>query len=280
MLLNLKTIHTPATLEEAIALVRQPGTFPLYGGAALQRSARADVQAAVDLRQLGLDFVRDSEDSVRLGAMLTLEQVRAACAERGAEFPKLAAIAALLKEEMPETQRNTFTLGDLLVERNPQSPTLTGLLALGAIVTRLDLDMRFTMGAWLGLQQDAARYLLGRVRLTRGTPHCAVAYEKVARTPADLPIVGAVAYVTPGQGGKFPFVALALCGVAAHPVAQPNVAQVLAETGDIERALENLVLNPPSDHWGSAEYRTEMARVLSRRALARALEQARAGGAS
>lgn len=275
MQLNLKTIHKPTTLDEAVELLQTPGTFPLYGGAALQRNPRKDVEAVIDLRALDLAYVRDSENSLRLGTMLTLEQVREVCAERGAEHPKLGAIATMLKEEMPETLRNTFTLGDLLVERNPQSPTLTLLLALGAVLKRIDVQMHFTMAAWLGMGTDVARYLIGQVRITRGPQRAAVAYEKVSRTPADLPIVGAVAYVAPGDATHPSFNALALCGVAPTPVPQPNVAQVLAETGDLERALDNLVLDPPGDHWGSADYRAEMARTLSRRALQRALEATR-----
>lgn len=274
--LNLKTIHKPATLDEARELLKDPGAYPLYGGAALQLRPRAEVTAAVDLSQLDLAFVRDSDTSVRFGTMLTLEQVRAACAERGTEYPKLGAVATMLTEDMPETQRNTFTLGDLLVERNPQSPTLTLLLALGAVVTRIDLDMRFTMAAWVGLSADVARFLIGRLRITRGPGNARVAYEKVSRTPADLPVVGAVAYHAPAADSHPSFTSLALCGVAPVPIPQPNVSQALAETGDIEHALDNLILDPPDDHWGSAEYRTEMARVVSRRALLRALGEAEA----
>ena len=274
MLLNLKTIHTPATLDEAAALVQQPGTYPLYGGAALQRNPRPEVKAAVDLSRLGLDYVRDSENSLRLGSMLTLEQVRQACLERAAQHPRIGGIAAMLKEEMPETLRHTFTLGDLLMERDPQSPTLTLFLALGAILKRIDVDLHFTMSAWLAAEQDVARYLIAHVRITRGPQRAAVAYEKVARTPADAPIVGAVACAEAVGDSGLCRTALALCGVAPTPIPQPEVARVLDETGNLDAALDYLELDPPDDHWGSREYRAEMARVVARRALARALEEA------
>lgn len=272
MQLNLKTIHKPDTLEQAAELLKTPGVYPLYGGAALQRNPRPEVETAVDLGKLELAYVRDSENSLRLGTMLTLEQVREACQERAADHPKIGAIATMLKEEMPETQRHTFTLGDLLMERNPQSPTLTLLLALGGVLKRLDVDMHFTLPAWLEMSGDVARHLIGQIRITRGPGNASVAYEKVARTPADLPIVGAVAYAAPGDEELPRYLSLAVCGANAHPTPQPNVTQVLAETGDLERALDNLVLDPPDDHWGSAAYRAEMARTLSRRVLERVLE--------
>ncbi len=274
MLLNVKTIHKPKSQDEAIQLLQQAGTYPLYGGgAALQRNPPADLEALVDVSQLGLDSIYEDKNGLRLGTLLTLERMRELCEER-AEYPKFRALAALLKEDMPETLRNAFTLGDLLTERNPQSMTLTLLVALGTVLTRLDLKMRLTVGAWLSLQQDVAHFLLESVRITHGPKDGVVAYEKVSRTPADAPIVGAVAYVSPCDHGPSCFISLALCGVAPMPIAQPNVAQALAETGNMETALDNLVLDPPDDHWGSREYRAEMARVLSRRVLQNALEQA------
>lgn len=273
MLLNLKTIHKPGTLDEAAALLQHTGTYPLYSGAALQRNPRPQVEAAVDLARLGLDYVLDSENSLRLGTMLTLEQVRLACLERAADHPRLGGIAAMLREDMPETLRHTFTLGDLLAERDPQSATLALLLALGAVLKRLDVEMHFSMAAWLALDGDPARFLIGQVRVTRGSQRAAVAYEKVARTPADAPIVAAVAYAEAVGRGDLCRTALALIGIARGPVPQPEVARTLDETGDLDAALENLMLDPVGDHWGSREYRIEMARVTARRALTRAVEQ-------
>jgi CO/xanthine dehydrogenase FAD-binding subunit len=274
MLFNLKTTYKPATVEEAAALLHQPGTYPLYGGAALQRHPRpAEIEAAVDLGQLDLDYVRDSENSLRLGTMITLEQMRLACLERGDQHPKLAGIAAVLREDLPETLRHTLRLGDLLMERDPQSLTITTLLALGAVLKRSDVDMHFTMAAWLGASEVSRRYLIGQVRLLCGPKRSAFAVEKVARTPADAPIVAAAAYIEADSAGKLYYSSLALCGVAATPIPQPDVTRVLDESGDLTAALGKLRLDPTGDHWGSREYRIEMARVVARRALTRALEQ-------
>jgi len=271
MLLNLKDIFRPKTVEEAAALLTRPGTYPLYGGAALQKRADPNVSAAIDLSQVGLDYVRDSDTSLRLGSMLTLEQVRQACAERGAAHPKLAGIAAALADEMPETLRNTYTLGDLLIERNPNSLTMTLLLALGAILKRVDVDLHFTAAAWIGMSADVSRYLLAHLRVTRGPQRAIVTFEKVARTPADAPIVAAVVYSALDNDGRTHFTALALCGANPIPTRQPEVIRVLAETGDMDKALDSLELDPPDDGLGSRDYRTEMARVLSKRALTRAI---------
>lgn len=275
MLLNLKTIHKPANLDEALALLKQPGTYPLYGGVTLQRRVSPDVLSVVDLCNLDLNYVRESENSVRLGSMLTIEQARQACIERG-RHRRMAAIADVLADEMPETLRNTMCIGDLLIERNPQSLAMTLFLALGGILKRTDVDMHITMAAWLMADLSALRYLISQVRFSRGSAKAAVAYEKVARTPADAPIVAAVACVEPGQEGLVPrYTTLALCGVAQTPIPQPEVTRVLDETGDVDKALEYLKLDPPDDYLGSREYRTEMAKVLSRRVLLEAIERSK-----
>lgn len=272
MLLNLTTIHKPTTLGETLLYLRESGAFPLYGGAALQRAARSDVNAVIDLSELRLDYVRDSENSLRLGTMLSLEQVRQACLQR-AESPKLAALAETLAADFPETLRHTLTLGDLLVERCPQSLTLTLLLALGGVLKRLDVEMHFTVAAWLAMTGDVARYLIAQIRIPRQPIEAGIAWEKVARTPADAPIVAAVACVEPRDGGTHS--RLAICGASPAPVPQPQAARIFDTTGDLDAALDALALDPVGDHWGSAEYRAAMARITARRALERAAAQMR-----
>jgi len=274
MLINLKTVHKPAALAEAVRLLAAPGVYPLYGGVALQRRSSPAVEEAVNLAQLGLDTAQDGDNALVLGTMLTLEEARKACLARAEARPEARALAALLAAEQPETLRNTMTLGDLLVERDPGSLVLTLLLALGAVIERADVAVLLTMSSFLSVDEDVARYLLTGLRVPYGPAGGAIAWEKVARTPADAPIVGAVARVQAGENGER-FSAVALCGVAPVPVGQPEVARTYDETGDIEAALGQLALDPPDDHWGSREYRAEMARVTARRALLRAASDAR-----
>jgi CO/xanthine dehydrogenase FAD-binding subunit len=274
MLINLKTVHKPASLADAVTLLAAPGVYPLYGGVALQRRSSPAVEAAVSLDQLGLNMAQDGDNALVLGTMLTLEAARHTCLARADARPEARALAALLAAEQPETLRNTMTLGDLLVERDPQSLVLTLLLALGAVIERADVQVLLTMSSFLGMEEDVARYLLTGLRVPYGAPGAAIAWEKVARTPADAPIVGAVARVQVGEnGGRFS--ALALCGVAPVPVGQPEVVRAYDESGDVDAALAYLELDPPDDHWGSREYRAEMARVTARRALLRAANDAR-----
>ncbi|NLE52547.1 MAG: hypothetical protein GX613_14195 [Chloroflexi bacterium] len=275
MLLNLKTIHEPQTLDEALQRLAEPGVYPLYGGVALQRSSNQAVEAVIKLDRLGLDRVEESDDALTFGSMLSLEQVRTACLEYADNATTLRALAETIRADQPETLRHTMALGDLLVERDPQSLTLALLLALGATIRRVDKAMHLTVSSWLSAEEDLARCLIADISVPFGAAQAGVGIEKVARTPADAPIVAAVAYIELSEDDRPAYSALALVGVAERAIRQKEAERALEETGDVEQALSALAVDPPSDHWGSAEYRAEMARVTARRALMAAMAQAR-----
>src|SRR5690606_15660878 len=96
MLINLKTVHKPTALAEAVRLLAAPGVYPLYGGVALQRRSSPAVEEAVNLARLGLDTAQDGDNALVLGTMLTLEEARKACLARAEAHPEARALAALL----------------------------------------------------------------------------------------------------------------------------------------------------------------------------------------
>ena len=75
------------------------------------------------------------------------------------------------------------------------------------------------------------------------------ARARVARTPADSPIVAVLARL--GDDGK---VRLALCGADNAPV--------LVDPDNVKAAI-----NPPTDFRGSREYRRQMAATLAKRVI-------------
>ena len=87
-----------------------------------------------------------------------------------------------------------------------------------------------------------------------------------ARTPADIPIVGAVARVPAADGTT----RLALTGVAATPVL------VAGRDRDPDESAAGL--DPPADFRGSSSYRRHLAQTLSARARTKAKAEAAAQG--
>jgi len=106
---------------------------------------------------------------------------------------------------------------------------------------------------------------------------------RVSRTPADEPIVAAIAGVQL-DGEVVKDARIALTGVWPEAVGLADAAARLvggrlddARLGSVAAAVQREV-SPPSDYLGSAEYRRAMAGVTTRRALQRCCEQV--GGAT
>lgn len=267
MLANVENIYVPHTIDEAIHVLQEPHVRPLYGGVALHRESSLDVRAVVDLSQLGLDQHRAFDKGFALGSMMTLEAALAACESMQRRYPNARFLAEIIREEAPVNLRNTMTLGDLLVERRPNSILLTAFVLLDAQVDANGWP-RF-IHDWLSAPDvEVKSALITEIALEHGAENARYAFEKVARTPKDAPIVGAMAYVARDSDGIVNDARLAMCGVAEFPIPLSSVdEELIATNGNIEQALQRLQVNPTGDHWGSAEYRAAMAMVLARRVL-------------
>ncbi len=238
----IQAYHRPRTLAEALDLLARPGlnTAVMAGGTYLTAHAEG-VDEVVDLQALDLRGVAREGDWLTLGAMTSIQAVADA-----AGAPELLREMAL--REGPSTFRNQGTVGGAIVCANPESEFLAALLALEAEVTIVTLagDRTLPLADFLA---DGRGSLGGGILTWVALATSGVtASERVARTPADQPIVAAVGRKTP-QGR----VLLALCGVAVTPV--------------LVAPAEVASLNPPADFRGSSEYRREMAVLLAGRVL-------------
>ncbi|MHB8627356.1 MAG: FAD binding domain-containing protein [Aggregatilineales bacterium] len=239
MLINLRTTHRPASLSEALALLARHGARPLYGGG-LVRENSSEVSEAVDLSTTGLARIDTGDGTLTIGGAATLEAIRAACADlSGAVVESLAEVC---RNEMPLTLRNALALGDVLTEARPTSLLRTWLTALGS---RAQLITR-------PIGSDGTHRLIESLRVKLDVPaeRAGWGWAKVSRTPADAPIVVAIAWLE----------------------------------GDSERiAVGGLLLQPTlytpgmpaqyDDYLGSVEYRTAIAPILVRRARDQAIQR-------
>lgn len=279
MLPNLRTYYRPATLEEAIQLVRPPGVVPLGGGTHLVPSGDLEVEAVVDLNDLGLTYIRRKEEGISIGATTTLQQLL----ESGALAEQTGSIVGeVLRLTASRNLRGQATIGGTVAAGGAENPLLVLLLALDTRVTLwAPQEQQMSLDAFLGQREAILRQgaIITELLIPRPTASCGVGFAHVGRTPRDRPIVCAAASLIPDDNHWE--VLLALGGVAERPIRTPWVEEFLRgrplTPEDVQEAARRVPapLNPPDDFRGSREYRRAMAGILAHRALNQALRSLR-----
>lgn len=240
--------HRPKTLEEALDLLARPGVRPLGGGSVLSRQREADFEV-VDLQALGLNRLHKAGEKLTIGATVTLQALLESSAA-----PE--ALKTALRLEAPLNLRNTGTVAGALVACDGRSPFAAVMLALEAKVTVVSHQSSVvSLGDLLPLREEALR---GKLITQIDIPlNVKLAFEYVARTPADKPIVcAALAQWTSGR------TRLVIGGWGSSPA----VAMDGRDATGLEPAARNAA-HDAADEFASAEYRREMAVVLAKRCL-------------
>ena len=118
---NVAEYHRPRHLEEALALLARTDipTVPIGGGSQLVGSGRRDVQAVVDLRDLGLSYVRREDGVLRVGATTTLQALIDSPESAQAWNGELARIAGLTAAR---NLREQGTIAGTLVSAESNNP--------------------------------------------------------------------------------------------------------------------------------------------------------------
>ena len=266
--------HRPTTLDQAMKLIvrTDPRTYPLGGGTVLNRPS-PERFAVVDLQALGLNKIHKSGNNPSTG----FRQAQPASSGQRLEIGATTTLQALL--ESPHTSpalqiaiklettfnlRQMATVAGTLVACDGRSTFATAMLVLDAKCSVISDQL------WLRNRQPLSVIGLGdllplRTELLRGKVitkiviplNVKLAFETVARTPADKPIVCAAVAQWPSGRTR-----LALGGWGRSPV----LAMDGSESGGVEEAAKN-AFHEAGDEWASAEYRSEVAAVLAKRCL-------------
>ncbi len=267
-MLNLREIHKPLTIEDALKLLQQPNTVALAGGTQLLADKRRDVRAVVDLSALALAYIRERDGAVAIGATTTLAAL--------AESPILRAlangvVAQAAHRSASSILRNQATVAGTLIAE-PTGILAVAFLALDASVKIVGNETRtVTAEKFLReMKELTEKAIVTEIVVPMANPRASL--QTVSRTPSDKPIVSVVA-AAHIKNGIARAVRIALGGVGetalrAHAVERALEGQTLDEARVADAAkLAREGLSPRSDFRGSAEYRTEMTMVLTRRAL-------------
>jgi len=244
--------HRPTSISDALILLarKQPLTFPLGGGTVLNRGVDGQI-AVVDLQALGLGKISKKGNLLQIGATVTLQGLM--------EIEGLPGnIYKAIEKEATYNLRQMATIAGTLVTASGRSLLATTLLAMDASIELHELDVKscqMKLGDWLPIRRETTP---GKLITMVSIPlNIHFAYEYISRSPADLPIV-CVAIVQWDSGRT----RLALGGWGTIPV----LAMDGPDSAGIEFAGKN-AYSIAGDEWASAEYRQEMAGILSRRCM-------------
>ncbi|MGC8838469.1 MAG: FAD binding domain-containing protein [Anaerolineae bacterium] len=267
----------PQSLEEALTLLARPEvrTVPLAGGTALLPHPTPEVEAVVDLQDLPLADIRveDPHGGLALGAMVRLQTLVEEAAVRAFAGGLIAQGA---RESAPLLTRNAATVGGCVATADPLDLLLLALLALRARVRYCAPEPReHPLDQFLEERENllGRGVLIAEILVARPGERTGTSLLKVARTPADRPILAGAVCLSLDASGACQSVSVAMGGLGPVPVRLRGIEALLAgaplSEGAIAEAVRRLRWpeDAPGDVRTSGAYRLEVAPVLLRRLL-------------
>jgi CO/xanthine dehydrogenase FAD-binding subunit len=280
----------PKTLREVFSLLKgHKGTARVIAGGTdlLPKMKRREVvpKYLIDLRGIrDLNFIKyDREKGLRIGAATTLSEIIDFSAV-SKNYPVLAEAIS----QMASTQvRNVATIGGNLCNAVPSADTAPPLIALGGQlrlvgptkVRRVPVEEFFKGPDKTALGPGE---LVAEVQIPATFSNGSGAYLKhTLRAKMDLAIVGVATHLAFDSKKQIcKDVKIVLGAVAPVPMRAERAEKVLRgkaiNDGLIEDAarIASEESRPIDDIRSSAEYRREMVRILTKKALKRSLERA------
>lgn len=245
------------SLEEAYQL-NQPKQNRIVGGMLWMKMGKGNVGTAIDLCQLGLDTIEESEEAFSIGAMVTLRQLET---HGGLNAYTQGAVRNAVKDIVGVQFRNMATVGGSIWGRFGFSDVLTVFLAM-------DTYVELFHGGILPLEQFAAmkqdKDILVRI-IVKKTPGRYV-YTAMRNQHTDFPVIACAVSQVNGE-------------YRAVIGARPGRARIIRDEQDLlaEEIAENTAKSfadfvaekapTDSNSRGSAAYRTHLVRVLTARAV-------------
>jgi len=271
----------PASVDEAVELKARHGAGAMYwaGGTDLMldwNRRLVEPDRCIDLTHVPeLDHIVVGKHVARIGAMASLADL-----ERAREHPLVAFLGDVAEVMCTPQTRTLATVGGNLCHASPSADLAAPLLVLDAVARvrgargerTVPLEELFAGVKRTSLEPDE---LLLEVSFPLDTGRRA-AFARVARTVVDIALVIAAASLTVDDGGRIRQARVALGSVATIPFRARDAEELLVGAnalalseelvGDAARRAADAA-SPIDDVRAGAAYRTEISRVLVRRAL-------------
>lgn len=278
---------SPTSLDEAIALLREHGDDAkiLAGGQSLIPAMRfrlAAPKVLIDLSQVeGLSGIKQVNGHLVIGAMTREAEVDESQLVRQ-KYPLLADTTRVIADPLV---RNMATVGGNLAHADPANDHPATMLAYGAEVVAVGPGGQRVIAVddfFVGLFENSltADEILTEVRIPAPPANSGGCYMKIERKVGDY-AVAAVAVQLTLDGDRCTSARIGLTNVSAVPM-RPAGAEVALvgkavteETIRAAGAAASQECDPSSDLRGSVEYKRDLVRVITMRAIRKAVARAK-----
>jgi carbon-monoxide dehydrogenase medium subunit len=278
--------HAPGSLAEAIELLGRYGDAKvLSGGQSLLPLLKLRLGSAghlIDINRVpGLEYIKEEGGFLKIGGR-TREHALEESELIHKKYPILSDTARVIADPIV---RNLATVGGNLAHGDPANDHPATMLALDAVVVAtgkkgertIPIESFFTGLFETALAKDE---ILTEIRIPAAQARSRGAYVKFERKVGDFATAGAAAQVALGAGGEIVKAGIGLTNAGLTPVRAAEAEKFLAgkkpDAATIAQAakLAGAASDPSADRRGTVEYKKEMARVLTARALKKAVERA------
>ncbi|HYS55806.1 MAG TPA: xanthine dehydrogenase family protein subunit M [Thermoanaerobaculia bacterium] len=278
---------SPRTLSEAIALLQKHGSDAkiLAGGQSLiplMKLRMASPKRLIDLNRVsGLSYIKEADGFLTIGALTRESEIDGSDLIRK-KYPILSDTAAVIADPLV---RNMATVGGNLAHADPANDHPATMLALGTEVVatgpkgarKIPIGEFFTDVFTTSLEPDE---ILTEIRIPIPPARSGGAYLKVERKVGDFATAAVAAQVTL-DGNTVKRVGIGLTNVGPTPIKASRAEKALqgkpADEKNIKEAarIASEEAQPVDDLRGSADYKRSLIRVLTVRALQKAISRAK-----
>jgi len=278
--------HAPTSIIEASALLARLGEDAkiLSGGQSLiplMKLRLANPHHLVDINGIpGLSFIREAEGFLRIGA-LTRESDLDESELIRTRYPLIHDTSQVIADPVV---RNLATIGGNLAHADPANDHPAAMLAAGAEIVaagrggerRLPIESFFTGPFATALKADE---ILTEIRVPVPTARSAGAYLKVERKVGDFATAAVAVQITLAANDLCSRIGIGLTNVGLTPIKAGKAEGALRGQRLDDKAIKEAArlaadaAQPAADLRGPVEYKKDLVRVLTVRALHRALER-------
>jgi len=279
--------HAPTSIIEASALLARLGEDAkiLSGGQSLiplMKLRLANPHHLVDINGIpGLSFIREADGFLRIGALTRESDLEESELIR-TRYPLIHDTSQVIADPVV---RNLATIGGNLAHADPANDHPATMLAAGAEIVaaggggerRLPIESFFTGPFATALKADE---ILTEIRVPVPAAKSAGAYLKVERKVGDFATAAVAVQITLAANDVCSRIGIGLTNVGLTPIKAGKAEGALRGQRLDDKAIKEAArlaadaAQPAADLRGPVEYKKDLVRVLTVRALHRALERA------